>query len=87
MLETEVKKGKKEYCAEWYVKNKQAHLEYVGEKIKCTCGKPISRGNMAKHIKTSAHRLHSTNKIHELEQMLDILNKRLDVLLPPLEKR
>ena len=40
---------------------KQKHLNYVNEKMKCSCGRSISRSNYSKHLKTDLHDRRSVN--------------------------
>jgi len=43
------------------VEFKQKHLNYVNEKMKCSCGRSISRSNYSKHLKTDLHDRRSVN--------------------------
>lgn len=43
------------YIQKWYKKNKDKHLNYMLEKVKCKCGRQIARASLNKHLKTDYH--------------------------------
>lgn len=46
----------KEYRDKWYEKNKDKHLSYCAEKIKCECSRTIARTTKHVHDKTNIHK-------------------------------
>lgn len=35
---------------------KKRHMDYVGTKVECSCGRHVTRGNLSKHKTTSIHK-------------------------------
>lgn len=71
--------GDKKYYKDWYEKNKDKHLEYCREKIKCDCGLMVRRSNMTSHKKTQKHIEYIkdiTKKYLSLKDKYDILEKK-----------
>lgn len=66
-----------DYNKQWYEKNKEKHKKYVSEKIKCECGRSISRSRMSAHLKTTYHekRMKDTNKQMQTNLVNEILYK------------
>jgi hypothetical protein len=57
------KKNEKKKCFSDYYKDeiwKEKHLNYIKEKIQCTCGCYIARSNMSNHQKTKLHEKRKT---------------------------
>ncbi len=70
VVEKKQRKKFKEYYAD--PEFKKRHLEYVNEKIECTCGRSISRSNYSKHLKTPLHERRSKNKEQLFEEDDDV---------------
>lgn len=45
----------KEYCKEWYKKNRDKHKQYSLTKLQCECGDMICRIGLTKHKLTNRH--------------------------------
>lgn len=54
------KEEKKKFNFKNYIDNnpafKKRHMDYVSQKVECTCGRHITRGNLSKHKTTSIHK-------------------------------
>ncbi len=57
------------YNKKYYKKNKTRILDNYSKKVKCKCGKIVSRGNYFNHIDTSLHkrRLELSNLMQDEE--------------------
>jgi|SRR5690606_1412207 len=67
---------------------KKRHLEYMQEKVVCTCNKKLSRGNLNRHLQSTLHanrmkQIENTvkrldqNRLDEIENQLSIVNDDL----------
>ncbi len=63
---------------------KQRHLEYVKQKIPCTCGLIMARCNMGHHKKTKKHQ--KLLKLNNFQTTLDDLKSQTKKLLKKLKK-
>ena len=50
------KRDDPDYYKKYYQKNKKRILEKNKEKIRCKCGKKVTRYNMSKHKKSETHK-------------------------------
>jgi hypothetical protein len=44
-----------EYYKRWYEKNREKHLRYMNQKIKCKCGRYIMRKHLTRHKNGPLH--------------------------------
>ena len=44
------------YMKEWYIRNKDKHLQYCAQKISCTCGKSIRYSSLQRHLRSAYHK-------------------------------
>ena len=45
-----------EYFKKYYQEKKATLLEYAKQRVICTCGRPVCRSHMGRHIKTTIHK-------------------------------
>lgn len=81
----------KQYCKEWYQKNKDKHLQYCKERVMCECGKLITRTNLPRHKLNNSHkkRIDKLEKDKSNDKNIDELLQevnRLSVLLTAMKK-
>jgi hypothetical protein len=66
---------KKEYLKNWYLENKEKHLETVKEKIMCeVCNKMVIKCHFNRHVRTNIHKK-NMNKPTLSSTILDKYNK------------
>ena len=47
-----------EYCKKWYEKNKEKHLQYMKQQLRCdVCDKLMTRSHYNRHTKSRIHKL------------------------------
>ena len=81
--EEPVKEKKHKTFKDYYAdpEYRQKHKKYISEKIKCECGRSVTRVGMAKHLRTRIHLNAINNKVKdEKTETLD-LRKILDRLV------
>ncbi len=67
----------KEYFKKWYIENREEHLKYMQETIKCNiCNIDIKRCSIPKHNKSKKHLLNQlvNNKNEEINKMQQKIN-------------
>jgi spore coat polysaccharide biosynthesis protein SpsF (cytidylyltransferase family) len=84
-------KNNKEYMKEYYLNNKEKHLKYMMEKVKCDCGDDISRCYLSKHKKTKIHKrkleeLNLKENDNLIKKLVDFLNKNEEIKNELIEK-
>ena len=60
---------------------KQRHLAYVKEKQECSCGRMVSRSNMAKHKQTELHKKREKKQQDEKKERVGIDNDVIDLIV------
>jgi hypothetical protein len=61
---------------------REKHLKYMREKVECSCGRTVTRGNMATHKKTKMHTTRLAEKtpdkefIEEIKNLLTMLKRK-----------
>jgi hypothetical protein len=81
----------KKYMKEYYLNNKEKHLKYMMEKVKCDCGDDISRCYLSKHKRTKIHKKkleekNSNNSDNLIQKIVEYLNKNEEVKNELIEK-
>ena len=69
----------KDYNKEYYEMNKSKILAKFAEKVICSCGKKISKGNLNSHKKTNLHIKRMKQMFYENFIIIDECCKSIDV--------